>query len=127
MSNPILVSGKNYVVSVPTLGAWGTISKVEVASQWSNVEEHEGEDGEFDAVILKGEKADVTFDYTYITGGTDPETLRAAGAPVTLTDDSEAMLPGKILITEVTVTAEKGKERVASCKGVWMPFFDALT
>lgn len=128
MSNPVLVSSQSYVVEVPTLGAFGTVSKVEVTRVWSEVGEHKGEDGEFDAVILSGLKADITFDYTYISGAsTPPETMHATGAPVTLTDATATMLPGKVLITEVTHTAEKGKERVASCKGMWMPFFSSLT
>lgn len=123
-----LVSAKLYVVAVPTLGAWGTVSKVDVQRSYANVEEHQGEDNEFDAVILSGKRAEVSFDYTYISGETTtPETLWAAGAPVTLTDSTTTMLPGKLLITEVGVTQEKGKERTASCKGIWMPFMDTLS
>lgn len=123
-----LTSNKNYVVDMPTLGAFGTVSKVQVDEEWANAEEHTGEDNEFDAVILSGKKASISFDYTYISGvATTPTDMLDGAVPVTLTDDSEAMLPGKVLITKVTTTAEKGKERTASCEGMWMPFFDTLS
>jgi len=118
-----ILSNINYTAEVPELGSWGTVSKVSVKRYFNDKIEHQDRALSYDAIVIGGYKADISFEYTYITGSNDdPVSILEAQSPVTFTDlDSGGQLPGSILLTSVEHTFSRGDLATASCEGVWYP------